>query len=60
MNLKESWKIDEMQSMKGWDFSHIKDRWEEEKLPFDYKEIVLKYLCDDHVLLDMGTGGGEF
>ena len=60
MNLKEIWKLDEKQSMKGWDFSHIKDRWEEEKLPFDYKETILNRLRDEHTLLDMGTGGGEF
>lgn len=60
MNLKEIWKLDEIQSMKGWDFSHIKGRWEEEKLPFDYKETILNNLRDEHILLDMGTGGGEF
>lgn len=60
MNLKESWKLEENQSMEGWDFSHIKNRWEEEPLPFDYKGIVLEHLSDDDILLDMGTGGGEF
>jgi len=60
MNLKELWQGDENQSIKGWDFSHIKDRWYEEVLPFDYKKIVMKYLKKDMTLLDMGTGGGEF
>ncbi len=60
MDLKELWQSDENQSMKGWDFSHIKDRWHEELLPFDYKKIVMKYVKNDMKLLDMGTGGGEF
>lgn len=59
MSLKEEWKKDENQSMKGWDFSHIDQRWEEETLPFDYKKTVLSYLEDHKLLLDMGTGGGE-
>lgn len=60
MNLKERWTCDENQSMKGWDFSHIKGRWYEEVLPFDYKKTVMQYLKDELLLLDMGTGGGEF
>lgn len=60
MNLKEAWKQDENQSMKGWDFSHIIKRWEEEPLPFDYKDLILKHLKKEDKILDMGTGGGEF
>lgn len=60
MNLKDLWKRDENQSMKGWDFSHIDDRWHVEELPFDYKKVVMTYLKDQDTLLDMGTGGGEF
>lgn len=44
----------------GWDFSYLDGRWDDEKLPWDYKEIVLKYLKEEHKLLDIGTGGGEF
>jgi SAM-dependent methyltransferase len=44
----------------GWDFSYIKDSWENESLPWDYAAIVNKYLSSDLELLDMGTGGGEF
>ncbi|MDZ5017152.1 SAM-dependent methyltransferase, partial [Clostridium perfringens] len=58
--LKEQWKIDEEKSFKGWDFSYLDKRWEEEKLPWDYEEILKGYLKPHYNLLDMGTGGGEF
>lgn len=58
--LKEAWKKEEEISFRGWDFSYLKDRWKEEKLPWDYKFIVQKYLDPKYKLLDMGTGGGEF
>ena len=47
-------------SFKGWDFSHLKNRWKDEKLPWNYERILREYLKDDYNLLDMGTGGGEF
>jgi SAM-dependent methyltransferase len=56
----EFWENEEKASFLGWDFSHIDNRWEYEKNPFDYKKIVLSYLKPDYKLLDMGTGGGEF
>lgn len=59
-NLKEEWKKEEQYTFKGWDFSHIDARYEEEKLPWNYKEIILRYVKPSHRLLDMGTGGGEF
>lgn len=58
--LKENWKKEEQYAFKGWDFSHIEKRWEHEQIPWDYKEIVLKYIKSSDELLDMGTGGGEF
>lgn len=58
--LKQLWKDDENMSFKGWDFSYLDNRWEEEDLPWDYKNIVESYLKDTYTLLDMGTGGGEF
>lgn len=58
--LKEHWKKEEQYAFKGWDFSHIEKRWEHEQTPWDYKEIVLKYIKSSDELLDMGTGGGEF
>lgn len=58
--LKENWKEEEQYAFKGWDFSHIEKRWEHEQIPWDYKEIVFKYIKSSDELLDMGTGGGEF
>lgn len=47
--------------MKGWDFSHIKGRFQsyEKNLPWNYKDIVKKYLKPQDKLLDIDTGGGE-
>ena len=60
--LKALWKSEEECAfIKGWDFSHIDDRYEEEdSLPWDYKEIILSVLKDDMKILDYDTGGGEF
>lgn len=58
--LKDIWIKEEQYSFKGWDFSHIDNRMEEEDLPWNYKNMVLKYMNKDKVMLDMGTGGGEF
>ena len=53
-------KSEEEKSISGWDFSYLDGRWDEEDLPWNYKEIVKKYLRPEHFMLDMGTGGGEF
>ncbi|WMM25505.1 class I SAM-dependent methyltransferase [Tissierella sp. MB52-C2] len=58
--LKETWRYEERYSFKGWDFSHINNRMEEETLPWDYKKLVKSYISEEKILLDMGTGGGEF
>ena len=60
--LREIWlKEEKLAHIHGWDFSHINDRYEEgNDLPWDYKEIIQKYLKDDMVILDYDTGGGEF
>ncbi|WP_353094349.1 methyltransferase domain-containing protein [Tissierella praeacuta] len=58
--LKEFWKYEENYSFKGWDFSHINNRMDEEALPWDYRKIVESYINKEKILLDMGTGGGEF
>lgn len=47
------------QPFKGWDFSYLKKRMLDEKVDWDYKAIVEKYLPNINCLLDMGTGGGE-
>lgn len=59
--LKNWLQEEEIAHIHGWDFSHIKDRYEEGKdLPWDYREIIKKYLSPDRKLLDIDTGGGEF
>ena len=56
------WKQEEHAAhMLGWDFSHIAGRYtEEDHLPWDYRQIILKHLKPDMRLLDIDTGGGEF
>lgn len=45
----------------GWDFSHIRGRWQEEKdLPWSYEQLVRQYLHPESRILDIDTGGGEF
>ncbi|MEG0307596.1 MAG: class I SAM-dependent methyltransferase [Clostridium sp.] len=58
--LKELWEKEEKMSFRGWDFSYLQSRWEDESLPWDYNDILKKYLSADYKLLDMDTGGGEF
>ncbi|WP_368651912.1 methyltransferase domain-containing protein [Ornithinibacillus sp. 4-3] len=58
--LKNEWIKYEEVKFEGWDFSCIQDDWENETLPWNYAEIVNRYLSSDLKLLDMGTGGGEF
>ena len=60
--LKALWKSEEdVAHIKGWDFSHIKGRYQEENdLPWDYEAIIRSVLKDEMKLLDYDTGGGEF
>lgn len=60
--LLEKWLEEERTAhIKGWDFSHIHNRYkEEDELPWDFKTVIKKYLTEDMTLLDMETGGGEF
>ena len=60
--LKAVWKAEEdCARIKGWDFSHIQGRYEEEDgLPWDYETVIRSYLTDEMKLLDYDTGGGEF
>lgn len=63
MKLKEKielWKEEEKIAFQGWDFSHIRGKWEGELLPWDYQDFIYKYLKTSDKILDMGTGGGEF
>jgi len=41
----------------GWDFSRVKDAYD--PTPWDYVEVVRRYLRPDHRVLDIGTAGGE-
>lgn len=58
--LKEQWLLEENAVFQGWDFSHLDGRCSNDIVKWDYSEIVRDYLNDGHMLLDMGTGGGEF
>jgi len=58
--LKQQWMIDEKAAFYGWDFQYLDNRWEHDPLHWDYKQIIQQYLQDSSLLLDMGTGGGEF
>jgi len=60
MKLKEYWLSEEKKSFKGWDFSYIGKRKAEEALPWDYDVMIHEYLNTNSILLDMGTGGGEY
>lgn len=59
---KNLWKKEEeVAHIHGWDFSHIHDRYSEETdLPWDYEEIIRRYLNKNMRILDYDTGGGEF
>ena len=58
--LKNKWTKEEQYAFQGWDFSHLRSRWEHGLLDWDYKSLVMEYLHPTDLLLDMGTGGGEF
>lgn len=60
MKLKENWLSEEQRSFQGWDFSYIDKRKQEEPLPWNYDKIIRQYLNTNSILLDMGTGGGEY
>ncbi len=56
----DQWYKDEKEGFEGWNFSYLNGRWIHEDLPWSYEDIVNEHLDPKHVLLDMGTGGGEF
>ncbi|WP_206099724.1 hypothetical protein [Longirhabdus pacifica] len=55
MDLLKQWEEHEKITFSGWDFTHIKDSWENEPLPWDYKNIIETYLSCDMKLLDMSS-----
>lgn len=66
MNTSElfnKWKQEEEKSkIIGWDFSYIEDRFhsDEDSLPWDYEAVIKRYMRNNHRILDIDTGGGEF
>ena len=60
--LKKIWKQEEAEAhIHGWDLSHIRGRYREEKdLPWKYEQIVRAGLTPEMNLMDYDTGGGEF
>ena len=59
--LRRIWMAEEEQAhIRGWDFSHIKDRYEQGGLPWDFRQVIGDKLTPEMELLDMDTGGGEF
>ena len=60
--LIKRWKAEErIAHIHGWDFSHIAGRYtEEDDLPWDYREMILRHLKPEMKILDIDTGGGEF
>lgn len=51
---------EEQKPFQGWDFSYLNGRAESEPLSWNYIEILNNYRRNTDMLLDMGTGGGEF
>ena len=46
-----------VQKRSGWDFSRMNDS--RAPVPWDYHDVVLRYLTRQATVLDIGTGGGE-
>lgn len=44
----------------GWDFSEVNPRIEASPNKWNFLEVIKDYVDKDTVLLDIGTGGGEF
>lgn len=60
-NWKQIWQQEAERSFKGWDFSSLAGRMEEDGLPWNYEAAVKLYMQHNKGnMLDMGTGGGEF
>ena len=48
---------DSVGERRGWDFSRVRDA--RDPVPWDYEEVVRRYLRPTDQVLDIGTGGGE-
>jgi SAM-dependent methyltransferase len=42
---------------RGWDFSRLRD--DRDSVPWEYDEVVRRFVRPDDRVLDVGTGGGE-
>lgn len=66
MNTSElfnKWKQEEEKAkIIGWDFSYIEGRFhsDEDSLTWDYEAVIKRYMRNNHRILDIDTGGGEF
>ena len=58
-NLIAEWKEEETLKFEGWDFSHLKNRKIDEKLPWNYNTLAKNLVKKSDSVLDMGTGGGK-
>ncbi len=45
---------------RGWSFAYIEKRVSIPALPWNYQQIIIDNLKNDDMLLDIGTGDGEF
>jgi SAM-dependent methyltransferase len=54
-----AWSNEESQPFSGWDFTHLRRRYSEEKPPWSYEELARDVLRGARTAVDLGTGGGE-
>lgn len=59
MSKVDGWLAESELAMHGWDFSHLDGRWENQELPWCYRELIKEQMHDDKMWLDVDTGGGE-
>lgn len=59
MSLQKYKEIEDECKITGWDFSFLEGKVKEEKIPWNYLEIVKEYLKPSDLLLDMGTADGK-
>lgn len=58
--IEKQWVKEQNEAFKGWNFSHLNNRWQRQSVSWNYEELVRGNLSPSKKLLDMGTGGGEF
>ena len=44
----------------GWNFTHLGGRWEEETVPWDFREEIAAWLDGESSFLDLASGGYGF